>query len=221
VSDRDAGRLSPELAELYEAERAAPAGSERERRAIRQRLAASVARRRARVPARVAVASGVLAAASLALLVALHTGRNRSSRRPDAAPPRAVERATAPPPARAAAATGAPAPAEPRAAAPPAQPPARRTGEAGRSQAALLEDASRALAAGDGARALELIEQDARGHAGGALAEERDALRIEALLSLGRVEEARSHARAFARAYPASVHQRLIERTLQESEETP
>lgn len=83
-----------------------------------------------------------------------------------------------------------------------------------RSQAQFLADASRALSLGDASHALQLIDEDTRIHPGGALVEERDALRINALTTLGRDAEARVAARRLLAAYPNSIHRRLAERVL-------
>jgi hypothetical protein len=103
----------------------------------------------------------------------------------------------------------------------PPPPPARST-EApppSRTQAQLLADASRSLSLGDAAHALELIDEDARIRSDGALVEEREALRISALLALGRAADARDVARRLLAAYPHSIHRRLAERVL--AKETP
>jgi hypothetical protein len=80
------------------------------------------------------------------------------------------------------------------------------------SETSLLGDASRALANRDPHRVLALVAEHARLYRDGALAEERDALEIEALLALGRREEAAEAASKFSMRYPHSIHQPLIER---------
>ncbi len=101
--------------------------------------------------------------------------------------------------------------------APPLQAPV--AAPAPRSQAQYLADASRALSLGDAAHALELIDEDTRVHPSGALVEERDALRINALSTLGRDAEAREAARRLLATHPNSIHRRLAERVL--AKETP
>jgi hypothetical protein len=61
-----------------------------------------------------------------------------------------------------------------------------------------------ALHAGDAARALGLADQHARAYPNGVLAEERAALRISALCSLGRVREAKDDQARFVAAHPDS-----------------
>lgn len=84
-----------------------------------------------------------------------------------------------------------------------------------RSQADMLAEASRLLGT-EPARSLEVVEEDAGQHPRGALDEEREALRIRALLALGRAEEARTAAEAFREAYPRSIHARVVDRALTE-----
>jgi hypothetical protein len=105
-----------------------------------------------------------------------------------------------------------PAPAESAQDSAPAQPPPP-------SQSQLLADASRSLSLGDAARALELIDEDARVRSDGPLVEERDALRVSALSALGRTAEAQEAARRLLATYPHSIHRRLAERVL--AKETP
>jgi hypothetical protein len=113
-------------------------------------------------------------------------------------PPRRIkQQATEPPPAEA----------------PPTEAPAPP------SQSQLLADASRSLSLGDAAHALELLDEDSKLHSGGPLVEERDALRISALSSLGRTTEARAAARHLLATYPHSIHRPLAERVL--AKETP
>ncbi len=71
------------------------------------------------------------------------------------------------------------------------------------STAGLIEDAKRALAT-DPSRALDLAMQHERTYGG--LAEERDLVIIEALLRLGRKDDARPYASRFLRVFPASAH---------------
>jgi hypothetical protein len=76
---------------------------------------------------------------------------------------------------------------------------------AGGSEAELLRRAQSALGASP-ARALALTAEHQRRFGAGALAEEREALAIEALRRLGRTPEAQRRAAAFTRRYPHSVH---------------
>jgi hypothetical protein len=84
-----------------------------------------------------------------------------------------------------------------------------------RSQVELLRDATRFLSQ-DPHRALRLLAEDARDHPDGSLAEEREALRLQALLALGRTTEAREAARSFRMTYPHTIHQTLVARALAE-----
>ncbi len=92
-------------------------------------------------------------------------------------------------------------PAEERAAQ--ATPRARRT--PGGSEVELLRRAQAALVA-QPARALALTSEHQRRFREGVLAEEREALAIEALRRLGRLPEAQRRAEVFQRRYPNSVH---------------
>jgi hypothetical protein len=70
---------------------------------------------------------------------------------------------------------------------------------------ALLDLARSAASQGEPARVLEQTERHRAQFARGKLAEEREALAIRALLSLGRTSEARTRAEAFHLAYPNSL----------------
>ncbi len=72
------------------------------------------------------------------------------------------------------------------------------------AERALLDQARRALREGDGERALALTSRHETDHPKGALKEERDVLRIGALRSLGRDDEAHAKLEAFRRHYPVS-----------------
>jgi hypothetical protein len=87
-------------------------------------------------------------------------------------------------------------------------------------QSTLLANASRALYGGDAARALVMLDDDARAHPDGALAEEREALRLSALLALSRTREARALAEKFLAQFPHTVHRAVVDRALS-SEQTP
>jgi hypothetical protein len=102
-------------------------------------------------------------------------------------------------------------PVEPEGTAPASARPARpapRT-PAGSTEVELLRRAQ-ALLATQPARALALTSEHQRRFRGGALAEEREALAIEALRRLGRTEEAQRRAVLFQRRYPHSVHARRV-----------
>jgi hypothetical protein len=69
----------------------------------------------------------------------------------------------------------------------------------------LLEQAQRALRS-DPQRALDLADRDARRFPSGALSQEREVIAIEALVQLGRADEARARASRFFQAFPGSAH---------------
>ena len=70
----------------------------------------------------------------------------------------------------------------------------------------LLREARGALATGDAARALALIDEHERRLTNGHLVEERRLLQIQAMCALGQKEPAQAAARRFAADYPASPH---------------
>jgi hypothetical protein len=70
----------------------------------------------------------------------------------------------------------------------------------------IIERAQRALREGDAARALELLERHRRSHPDGALAQERELLRAQALCDTGRLGEARALAAEFLAARPESAY---------------
>lgn len=87
-----------------------------------------------------------------------------------------------------------------------------------RTQSQLLADASRALSTGDPERTLALVDEDLRAHGNGPLAEDREALRVSALLALGRSADARAAALRLLAAYPQTIHRALVDRALTEKE---
>jgi len=123
------------------------------------------------------------------------------SRRP-AAPAAAVV-ATAPAPSPPPAAPIADAPSVPAARAIVA--PRMGPADAIRAELRLLRIARAAVAREDFAAALPPIAEHTRRFRDGRLAEEREALRVKALAGLGRTEEARRAAAAFAARFPRSV----------------
>jgi hypothetical protein len=72
------------------------------------------------------------------------------------------------------------------------------------AETALLEDARAALAGGDAAGALSLLDEHERAFPRGVLVEERLATRVFALCSLGRRTEAESVAERLLRQSPSS-----------------
>jgi hypothetical protein len=155
-----------------------------------------------RAPARAALGTAVVVAASSAWLLA-------DRKAPPAAPVVATVVAPAAPPSAAPVAEPTPvvsvealpsAPSEARRPPPRAEEPADPGDEL-----ALLEDARRALAT-DPAHALALADAHAKRFRKPSLAQERERLAIDALVRLRRPAEAEARARAFEAAYPDSPH---------------
>jgi hypothetical protein len=69
----------------------------------------------------------------------------------------------------------------------------------------LLDRARQQLASEEPARALVFLEQHAKRFARGELTEEREAMRINVLVQLGRSEEAKTRGAAFAARFPSSI----------------
>jgi hypothetical protein len=232
--------LPASVRELIAAEEAAPPGGDRA--AIRGRVLASVgiaaAATAATTSTSAASTAGVVTGKLIAFVLVVGAigggvavvARRNSDVRP-AAPrveppvPRAVVPAPPAPPAVAPSvsppveSTTAQALAAPAPVVVPAKPsPRKPTPESSApSQRALLADAWAALGRGEHETALSIVERDARLHPGGALAEEREALRIDILLRLGRTGDAGIRARAFADRYPDSLHHALVERAIHEA----
>ncbi len=73
-----------------------------------------------------------------------------------------------------------------------------------RAEIDLIDGARVALRTGDTSEALDLLGRHAVHFPHGALAPEETALRVEALMRMGRTAEARAYARRFVAANPAS-----------------
>lgn len=78
----------------------------------------------------------------------------------------------------------------------------------------LVDTARGALARGRGAEAFAATERHASRFPAGALAEERDALAVQALALDGRSDEAKSRAERFAKKYPRSIFRTAVERAI-------
>jgi outer membrane protein assembly factor BamD (BamD/ComL family) len=91
---------------------------------------------------------------------------------------------------------------------PAAQPPSEAQTPAGRlaAEAALLEEAQRALDARRPGAALDLIGRAERAFGESPLTQERNALEVESLWNLGRKAEARARAEQFLQRFPRSPH---------------
>jgi hypothetical protein len=162
--------------------------------------ATSAGAKAALIKAGAVVAAGALAVAAVVV----------SQPEPESAPPPLATLPVEPP-----SIAPAPAPTEPTAepeaiasAAPPAEPIAPRP--APPSETELLDAAQRALG-GDPAMALRLCGDHARHHPGGALAQEREVIAIDALVRLGRRGEAEARAARFRQQHPGSGHLRRLD----------
>lgn len=100
----------------------------------------------------------------------------------------------------------------PSAAAPPGAAPARVDEE---TEMSLLREAGTAISS-DPARALALVDEAERRFPRGALGQEREVIRIQALTAAGRRDEALQRARAFLARTPSSAHRPRLEQILPE-----
>jgi outer membrane protein assembly factor BamD (BamD/ComL family) len=75
-----------------------------------------------------------------------------------------------------------------------------------REESQLLMRVRQALSASEGLRALELVAEHRRAFGAGTLTQERDVMEVQALVQLGRVKDAKAHAKAFLQRYPGSPH---------------
>lgn len=73
------------------------------------------------------------------------------------------------------------------------------------AERAILDVARTALGRGDGARALEAVDRHGREFPRGQMAEEREAIGVQALVKLGRKEEATARGARFRKRFPNSV----------------
>lgn len=76
---------------------------------------------------------------------------------------------------------------------------------------ALITRAQSALARGRAGEALEALSEHQRRFAGGQFVEEREAMSIQALVRLGRMDAARARAERFRARFPASMLRRAVE----------
>ena len=93
---------------------------------------------------------------------------------------------------------------------PPAQP--EQTGL--ERERRLLEPARTALTRGMASQALTLLEQHAKAFPSGELAEEREALWVQALAVSGAMDAARARAKAFSARFPDSLFLPVVERAI-------
>jgi len=157
---------------------------------------------------------------ALALLVAVGLTLGRSSQ-PAPVPGTVPKSATAPVAVEPAPAASASLPPQPSAQTP--EPPSKAESAAGASsskaapvqnkpasEAALLEQARRALN-GSPSYALQLANQHRARFPNGVLSQEREVIAIEALRRLHRTSDADQRAGAFSKAFPGSAHQRMVD----------
>jgi len=81
-------------------------------------------------------------------------------------------------------------------------------------EATLFKQARDALHAGDPQRTLDLTAELAKRFPNGTFTQERDVLRIDALVALGRTDEAKKAARLFISQHPESAHRPRLESML-------
>lgn len=79
----------------------------------------------------------------------------------------------------------------------------------------IIETARSALQRGDDRAALDALRTHEKAHASGQLSEEREALFVQALAHIGRLDEARARADAFKQAYPRSVLLPLVDAAIE------
>jgi hypothetical protein len=87
------------------------------------------------------------------------------------------------------------------------------------AEVALISSAQQALER-DPHRALAALNEHARRFEHGVLAEEREVLRFDALVALGRLDEARMRARAFVSSFPKSAQRARLRRWLDARHDT-
>ncbi len=168
------------------------------------------------------VGAGLVAGGVCALWLA---GRAPSRVQPEAGVERAIPAMAVEEPAPAAplpaGAIAVEAPASPTTPATPAASSSPRPARAGVASEAALIEAARAVVRRDPARALTLTETHRRSFPSGELAPEREVLAIDALVRLGRREEATARASAFRAAHPRSIHTARIAAILGEENNRP
>ncbi len=204
--------VSPEVRALFEQERVIPSlsAAQRARAMARARAALQSSVAPVVVPASAPPRTRWLAAVAAALVIGAAVGAAAYEIHARLAPAAVAHRGavpaprpivSAPMPAAPAAAVPEPAPApSPSLAAPESSP-----AEAARAELHLLRQARAAVARDDFAAALSSIAQHTRRFKNGRLVEEREALRVKALVGLGRNDEARHAAAAFQARFPRSV----------------
>jgi len=102
----------------------------------------------------------------------------------------------------------------------PRTPPTDTSGDLAKEQE-LVDTARGALARGRAAEAMVATERHAARFPNGALAEERDALAVQALALDGRIDEARLRAARFTAKYPRSIFRAAVERATTTQKQIP
>jgi hypothetical protein len=98
--------------------------------------------------------------------------------------------------------------------APPAAPTSSSRRDARAAERAILDVARTALGRNDGAHALEAVDRHARLYPRGQMAEEREAIAVQALVKLGRIDDAAARGARFRARYPNSVLMGVIDAAL-------
>ncbi|HET7544846.1 MAG TPA: hypothetical protein VFK05_33495 [Polyangiaceae bacterium] len=89
-----------------------------------------------------------------------------------------------------------------------------RSGDSLAQERALLDRARQKLSVSEPEHALQFLEQHARRYPNGRLSEEREAMLINVLVSLGDVERAQARGAAFAKRYPTSLMRTAVKAAL-------
>jgi hypothetical protein len=208
--DRPIPPLGPVIGRLLEAERATAAAPtdlrarvmSRARRTLSQPASRPFRRPESAKRLRFAVAAGVVLAGAGAI-AGIHGGWQGRPRDLPVAPPATVATRAVAVPAAASAPMALPAPEPVRASR--SAPRARSRVRDPRIELELLDQAREAVRAGRFEAALAILELHALKFPEGSLVEEREALLIRTLSSLGRSFEARQAAAAFRQRFPRSV----------------
>jgi len=185
----------------------------RARASLPRTLAVDFVKRAAR-PRRLRIGWAAAAAVTLSVFcaIAYYAGyqvKSRNLAAPASAPvpTHSVVVLTVPvvPPATSAAADPKPPPAEPRAAKTKSAQPAKSPADVYAMELRVLQPAQQAVARKDFASALAAVAEHQRRFPSGKLAEEREALRVKALLGLGRSEDAQRAGAGFQKRFPRSA----------------
>jgi hypothetical protein len=99
--------------------------------------------------------------------------------------------------------------------APPTRPEPRERDRSLAAERALIEQARTALAREQSAAALAALERHARDFPQGELEEERESLRVQALVGLAQFGEARKIGARFHRRFPRSIFGAVVDQALQ------